>query len=233
MIVLLPPSETKAVGGSAGSVFDPAELSFPSLAKARTRVMKRAIADAKRAKPAATAVRQRWIDENKTLSSAPVMPAIERYTGVLYDAIGAATIDDRATEWLEASVVISSALFGFVRAGDLIPSYKLPHSALTGELRGVWRGAGDVIDDALVVDLRSKAYVALAPVPGSVPVDVVGTDAQALNHWNKHGKGVLVRELARLAVTASSVDELLAATTPAGIPLTRTDSGLQLVADPS
>jgi hypothetical protein len=50
-----------------------------------------------------------------------------------------------------------------------------------------------------VLDLRSEAYVALGPVPASVPsayVRVVTDRGRALNHFNKKSKGLLVRALA-------------------------------------
>ncbi len=50
-----------------------------------------------------------------------------------------------------------------------------------------------------MLDLRSEAYVALGPVPASVPsayVRVVTEHGRALNHFNKKSKGLLVRALA-------------------------------------
>ena len=54
-----------------------------------------------------------------------------------------------------------------------------------------------------MLDLRSEAYTALGPVPADVPsvyVRVVsesdGGAVRALNHFNKHAKGALVRRLA-------------------------------------
>ena len=57
---------------------------------------------------------------------------------------------------------------------------------------------------SVALDLRSEAYVALGPVPAEVSsryVRVVseGEDGavRALNHFNKHAKGALVRRLAQ------------------------------------
>ena len=52
---------------------------------------------------------------------ASTTPAILRYTGVLYDALSAGTLPNEALQRL----AIGSALFGVVRAGDLIPHYRL------------------------------------------------------------------------------------------------------------
>ena len=55
-----------------------------------------------------------------------------------------------------------------------------------------------------MLDLRSEAYAALGPVPAGVSsayVRVVSEGAdgavRALNHFNKHAKGALVRALAQ------------------------------------
>lgn len=230
MRILLPPSETKAAGGAAGSIFDPAALSFPQLSDARARVIDATVAAALAAPAAATAARQRWIDDNRALRAAPTMPAIERYTGVLFDALDADTLDAEARAWVDEHVVLGSALLGLVRARDPIPSYKVSHSSLVGPLRGVWRAAGTSLAGELVVDLRSKAYADLAPVPGAVPVDVVGVDGAALNHWNKHGKGLLVRAMSRHAVVAETGQQLAEWAADADVPLTFDGERLRLVA---
>ena len=91
--MLLPPSETKAAGGSG--VLDAAALGFPSL-----RGRRRTAAAALKRVPlkdapgvlelgARNAHEARW---NRGLTSGPVLPAVERYTGVLYDGLGVATL---------------------------------------------------------------------------------------------------------------------------------------------
>jgi cytoplasmic iron level regulating protein YaaA (DUF328/UPF0246 family) len=56
---------------------------------------------------------------------------------------------------------------------------------------------------SFILDMRSEAYVALGPVPegvGAAYVRVVTAEnagtVRALNHFNKHAKGALVRALA-------------------------------------
>ncbi len=130
--------------------------------------------------------------------------------------------------------MIQSALLGFVRAGDAIPAYKVSeHSKLPGErMRALWSGAGEALE-GFVLDLRSKAYASLAPVEGAVTVEIVSPEGKALNHWNKAGKGALVRALAVAAVDAESADALLDWAASADVPLERSDAGLRLtVHDP-
>lgn len=210
MIVLLPPSETKAEGGD-GSL-EPAALGFPAL-----RGPRRTAAAALRRLPlrdasavlhlgARTVQEARW---NRELTTAPVRPAVERYAGVLYDAFGVATLDPAARAWAGEHVVIASALFGLLRAEDRIPRYRLSGStALPGlPLKAHWR---DAVAGALaatgrwVLDARSEAYVALGPAPaGSAFLQVETVEGRARNHGNKQAKGRLAR---RLAETRAEVD---------------------------
>lgn len=215
MLVLVPPSETKRAGGT-GAALDLAALALPELTEPRARVT--AVLEALSADPDVAArvlklsERQRSaIADNAALRSAPTMPAVDRYTGVLYDALDAASLPTAGRRWLGSHVLIHSAPLGPVGALDGIPSYRLgAGTSLPGiaSLRSTWAGP---VSDALaarhpplVVDLRSEAYTALGPVPAhidSVYVRVVtedgdGAAVRALNHFNKHAKGAFVRTLA-------------------------------------
>lgn len=217
MIVLLPPSETKAAGG-AGSL-DPAALGFPGL-----RGRRRAAAAALKRVPlrdapavlklgARNAHEARW---NRELTAGPVLPAVERYTGVLYDGLAAGSLPADARRWVEEHVVIASALFGLLRAGDPIPLYRLSGSTTLPDLslKAHWReavAAAIAATGEWVLDARSEAYAALGPAPaGSAALAVETTEGRALNHFNKHAKGALVRALALSGAEAGSRDELLA-----------------------
>lgn len=146
------------------------------------------------------------IDHNAALRSAPTMAAVDRYTGVLYDALDAASLDAAARRWLNRHVWIHSAPFGPIAALDAIPAYRLAAAAsLPGvaPLRRHWARATSAAiaheAPSFVLDLRSEAYAALGPVPPSAPsvyVRVVTDEGRALNHFNKKTKGEFVRALA-------------------------------------
>lgn len=224
MLVLLPPSETKRDGGEPGSALDLAKLSFPELTAPRRRALT-ALRTVSRSVAASTvALRlgptQRFeIDRNRVVSDSPTMPAIERYTGVLYDAIGLESLDQRAREFLRRSVAIHSALFGLIGAGDSIPAYRFSHDTRVPgtSLSRLWRDANASVlagQAGLVLDLRSESYVHLGPAgKGHLFLRVVTDDGdgtkRALNHFNKHGKGELVRALATSGHDVDSVDDLL------------------------
>ncbi|WP_101846284.1 YaaA family protein [Zhihengliuella sp. ISTPL4] len=210
MKILLPPSETKREGGD-GSPLDVSALALPSLAPQRSAVIDALIAlagddDAAR-RVLKLSERQRGdIAHNRALWTAPTMPAVDRYTGVLFDALDAASLSAASRRWLDAHVWIHSAPLGPVAALDRIPTYRLAAgTSLPGlaPLRRHWAGptAAAISADApaFVLDLRSEAYAALGPVPDEVPsayVRVVTAQGRALNHFNKKSKGLLVRALA-------------------------------------
>lgn len=223
-LVLLPPSETKRDGGNSALSQQPtglaaeerepreAELAWPALNSIRTELIDdlvtlahspEAMARALKLGPKLVAIEQA---RNLTLRTSERMPAVLRYTGVLFDALDAESLPDDAFEWLATHVAIHSALFGLVGAGEEIPAYRCSAgSALPGpSLRSRWRAAiGEALveHDGTVLDLRSTSYQQLGPAPrGAVQVDIVADDGtgatRALNHWNKRAKGEVVRAMA-------------------------------------
>lgn len=214
MLILLPPSETKRSGGR-GAPLDPGALALPSLGEQRRAVIDALVAlsadEVAAARTLKLSAGQRdQVGVNAALHDAPAMPAIDRYTGVLFDALDAASLESPARRWLGGHVLIHSAPFGPVGALDRIPAYRLGAGITLPGLPPLRRLWADAVSAALeqtaasfVLDLRSEAYVALGPVPASIPsvyVRVVaeGPDGavRALNHFNKHAKGTLTRALA-------------------------------------
>ncbi|NVN52027.1 peroxide stress protein YaaA [Mycolicibacterium hippocampi] len=211
MIVLLPPSETKRSGGD-GPALTMDALGSPDLHPLRTVLVDELIGLA--ADPAASrralgisASQDAEIDRNAALWTAPTMPAIHRYTGVLYDALDITSLRGAAAVRARSRLAVGSALFGLLRADDPIPAYRLSAtSRLPGHptLAAFWRPTLEpvlaaVAHHELVVDLRSGSYAALAKVPGAVSVDVVAEHADGrrtvVSHFNKAHKGRLARAL--------------------------------------
>lgn len=243
MLVLLPPSETKRPGGDD----PPLDLAAPTLAS--LRAPRAAVVEALIALSAdeeaalrvlkLSAARRHEIADNAALLTAPTMPAIDRYTGVLFDALDAASLGHPARRWLGEHVLIHSAPFGPIGALDAIPAYRLAAgTSLPGlaPLRRVWAAAVSSALEAatpgFVLDLRSEAYVALGPVPPSVPSAYVRVVAEgpdgavrALNHFNKRAKGELVRSLALDGVSFGSEADLRTWATSRGMRLRSGDSG--------
>ncbi len=123
MLIILPPSETKAHGGT-GQPLDFSQLSFPQLHATRQE-----IAAELQSLPVDEAMEVLKLSEklrgeaesNQGLFTTPTMPAVLRYTGVLFDALDAPSLPtwDR--------LAIGDALFGVLRASDPIPHCDSEH----------------------------------------------------------------------------------------------------------
>ncbi|UNK69606.1 peroxide stress protein YaaA [Microbacterium sp. H1-D42] len=231
MKILLPPSETKREGGT-GAALRLGALALPALLARREAVLDALIALAEDRVEAQRVLklsdRQAGdIQHNRMLRTAPTMPAVDRYTGVLFDALDAQRLDASARRWLGQHVLIHSAPFGPIGALDAIPAYRLAAgTALPGipPLRRHWADATGLAlaDERFVLDLRSEAYVALGPIPASTPsayVRVVTDTGRALNHFNKKAKGELVRALAETRPRARSAAGLVGWASEQGIRL--------------
>lgn len=228
MLILLPPSETKRPGGRARPLAVDG-LALPGLAPQREAVIDALVALSADADAAARVLklseRQRGdIVDNAALRTAATMPAVDRYTGVLYDALDAASLPAPARRWLGTHVLIQSAPFGPVGALDPIPAYRLAAgTSLPGlpSLRSIWADAATAAlaeeSPRFVFDLRSEAYAALGPVPAGVRTAYLRVvtrgecgAVRALNHFNKHAKGALVRDLALARPRLGTTDAVLA-----------------------
>ncbi|GAA2040077.1 peroxide stress protein YaaA [Agromyces tropicus] len=211
MLVLLPPSETKRDGGDVEPLVLHA-LAYRTFDAQRSTALA-AIADLAgdpEAMMRALKLGPRQaseVDRNRALATAPTMPAMDRYTGVLYDALDSPSLAAEARAYASRHLVIHSALFGLLGAADPIPAYRLSHdSRLPGlRLRALWREPVSSVlaaHDGLIVDLRSEGYAELGPAPrrpDSVFLRVVSVDEsgrrRALNHFNKRAKGLFTRAL--------------------------------------
>lgn len=209
MFILLPPSETKAAGGD-GPALDVEKLSFPSLNEIRRRTLADLTAvdvdDALGILGISEKLRGE-AEANAALGDSPTMPAIMRYTGVLYDALDVASLPSSA----RGRLGVGSALFGLLSADDPVPHYRLSSGTKLPDAEGTrptmkarW---GSAVTEALkavpgtVVDLRSGGYQQLGRLPDAVTVRVESEapdgSRKVVSHFNKHYKGVLARELAQ------------------------------------
>jgi cytoplasmic iron level regulating protein YaaA (DUF328/UPF0246 family) len=216
VLILLPPSEAKDVP-RRGRPLDLSDLSFPELTEARERVLD-AVVDLC-AGDAHLAARTLGVGStqadlvrlNAGLREAPTARADRVYAGVLYDALGAATLSTAAKRRLGGRVAVASSLFGLVRAGDRIPAYRLSGDTTLpglGPVTGVWRealgpAATAAVGGGLLVDLRSTMYAAFWRPPAELAERVATVRVlheangrrQVVSHFNKATKGRIVRAL--------------------------------------
>jgi cytoplasmic iron level regulating protein YaaA (DUF328/UPF0246 family) len=184
------------------------------------------------------------IDRNAALLSSPTMPVIDRYTGVLYDALDAHTLSPAARTFAGRHLLVHSALLGPVGGLDLVPAYRLSHdSRLPGlGLKKHWAADVSLVLESspgLLLDLRSEGYVSLGPAAAHqdrlflrVVTESADGHIRALNHFNKKAKGVLTRALLQNGQVFDTVEGLLEWAPTAGLTLRPGVAGeLQLVVD--
>lgn len=239
MLVLLPPSETKALGGS-GAPLDLDRLSHPELTPVRGKLVD-ALVDLAADVSASLAVlglseRQAGeVERNAELRRSPTLPALARYTGVLYDALGLGSLTKTEKARAFARLGVASALFGVVGGGELIPAYRLSGGSVlpsVGPLGALWRPVLEPVlasADEFVVDLRSSPYTSLARIPGAAVVRVVTEDAKgrrnAVSHFNKAHKGRLARVVVQSRAEPSDLKGLVRVAGKAGMRVEVTGSG--------
>ena len=200
MRILLPPSETKAIGGDRASLAQsPIQdvLSGP-----REEIIEALISLCSDRDTAIRSLKlgpkqHADVDRNLEICDSPTMPAVDRYTGVLFDAL---KLDGAVGG---KHLLIQSALFGLIPANTAIPYYRFSwDSKLEGlNLKKHWQHAhqGFFEEGETVLDMRSKSYQELAPVSDSqqwvveVLVEYKNGTRKPLNHFNKKAKGVFAR----------------------------------------
>ena len=238
MLIVLPPSETKAFGGDASlGPLDMDRLSFPSLNAPRQGIAEALVAASADMDEALAMLKVKntaEVEANRALFVSPTMPAITRYTGVLYDALDAASLHEQCLSRL----AIGSALFGVVGAADHIPHYRLSGGTkLGGKTMKAWWGKAitqalePVHEQGLLLDMRSGAYQSLGPVKGAATVRVETTEGKVVSHFNKHYKGELARALALHEQEVNTLDDVAGVAAAAGFEVRVDGQLLTMVVD--
>lgn len=218
MILLLPPSETKT-RPAAGAALHLDALAHGRLSSARETVL-RAVDRTARGRGAAAALKvpassPELVTRMAHLAEEPTGAPLDVYSGVLYDALGAAAPRPGR------DVLITSALLGIVDARrDLIPAYRLSAGSTLSRLGLVgswWRPRLVPIARELaasgrvVVDARSGAYRAMMPVPGALEIAAVRERdgvRTVVSHDAKRYRGLVARALLEAGQTAQDPDDV-------------------------
>ena len=233
MHILLPPSEGKA-HPTRGAALDLASLAFPELSAAREAVLDALVAlcagdeDTALDTLGLSGGQRDEVRRNTRLRTAPTTTAARLYTGVLYDALGLATLPPAAKRRANAQILIFSGLFGVSRLGDRLPAYRCGMDVRLGPLGAVsahWRRALPAALAGLggpILDLRSSSYAAawrpagehtahLATVRVLHERIVHGEPKRSVvSHFNKATKGRIVRDLLTAGAAPRSLPALVA-----------------------
>ena len=231
MLILLPPSEGKTAPGDGAAPVDLDALSFPELTGDRVDLLAALVRLCRTApEAAATALglgptQAADVERNAVLPQAPAAPAREVYSGVLYDARGLRSLRGGTARRADASVLITSGLWGLLRPSDAIPAYRLGGGVSlpgVGPLAAFWRrplgkSLPAAAGDELIVDLRSSTYAGFWRPPADLAARTVVVRVlhehdgrrTVVSHHNKATKGRIVRRLlqdgARVATPARLV----------------------------
>jgi cytoplasmic iron level regulating protein YaaA (DUF328/UPF0246 family) len=226
VLVLLPPSEGKTEPTS-GPPLDLDALSSPGLTSTRRRILDALVrvceGNATRAmkRLGLGPTQSGELARNAALLTAPTARADAVYTGVLYAAWSPDTLSAAGRDFADEHVATASALFGVVRAGDLIPAYRLSAGVelpRLGSVTGLWRkplgpAFDELTDGGLLIDLRSGAYVNLHKPTGALAertatirvLSEVNGARKVVSHFNKATKGEIIRGLCEHRVEATTV----------------------------
>jgi len=133
----------------------------------------------------------------------PTIKAIQRYTGVAFDALGYESLNKSEQNYCDENIIIFSNLFGPLLASDLIPDYKYKQGSVLTEIDTI-KEYKTVIKDMLdnyigeeVIDLRAGFYDKFyKPSMDTITYKFL-KDGKVVSHWAKHYRGLVVKELAK------------------------------------
>lgn len=191
-LILIPPSEGKVVGGRGA----PLKVLSPQVQAMYDRLVqfKGDVNDLYGVKGKAL---DKATAANRDVIKAPTLPAIERYSGVVYDGIDYSSLSKASKVFLNAHVRIVSALFGLLNPQDVIPDYKLKIEKLdsakywkpiiTQELKGCF-----------VIDLLPQAHQKAVHYEKGIKIDFIfykNGKLMPAGHQGKLIKGKFIRWL--------------------------------------
>ncbi len=143
----------------------------------------------------------------------PTIKAIQRYTGVAFDALEYESLNKKEQEYCDENIILFSNLFGPLKADDLIPDYKFKQGAELPSI-SVIKEYKEIIQEPLnsfigeeVIDLRAGFYEKFyKPTMPTITYKFL-KDGKVVSHWAKFYRGNIVKQLAKNNI--SSFAELM------------------------
>ena len=149
--------------------------------------------------------------EKKSQTARPT-PAIEVYTGVLYQALDWSSLTPAARKRGQSAVRIISAKYGAIAPDTRIESYKAKID--NKALRSSVAAALDPIATGLIIDCRSSTYKTVWPSPIDITVEirittVVDGVRTVVTHMSKKTRGEVTRHILLAGIDIKTPQELL------------------------
>lgn len=207
MIALFSPSETKRPGGT--STFDEHKdqlIGGPEIRKQLIDAYQTRLTGTDEGRIKLTG----WKDLEKidqlpiNLDNAPVLPALQRYTGVGYQYLDFNSLTDNQQAFLNNHTFIFSNLLGPLKGNDLIPETKLKQTKKLEEIdiaKHYKQHTSDQLDHLIgnqpVLDLRAGAYKSFYKPKTQTIECIFLKDGKTVNHWSKAYRGLLLRAFAQ------------------------------------
>jgi cytoplasmic iron level regulating protein YaaA (DUF328/UPF0246 family) len=211
MKILLAPSETKRPGGS--EPFHLSTLLFESLLPHRTKLLHTYINILQKgdmqelSKMFGLKKEADILYHKKDIIHELTMKAIKRYTGVAFDYLGYEELDTNTQHYIDNHVILCSNLFGFLRADDLIPEYRLKQGEAVGETKVekfYHEHGADLMEEYLgdeeILDLRAGFYDKFYKPKKPYTILKFIKDGKVVSHWAKAYRGIVLREIAKAKV---------------------------------
>jgi cytoplasmic iron level regulating protein YaaA (DUF328/UPF0246 family) len=211
VVILLPPSEGKALGGTTKSKWNPQSGVFGKQLAPQRKEIINALQRIHGGSETLLGVKGAHLDRARTanmnLSGAPTLPAWQRYTGVVWDHLDLASLSASQRGRALSSIVVISGLHGIVTAGDLIPDYRLKMGARLpslGALATWWRKSlttalSTYSPKGLIIDLlpnEHRSAIDWSSMNNVMRVDLVmKKGGRAGGHNAKAAKGLLARHI--------------------------------------
>jgi len=212
MKILLAPSETKTHGGSEN--FSLESLLFKELTSTRKTILHQYI----------NILQKNNLDElsklfglkkeadilyyNKEIIHELTMKAIERYSGVAFDYLNYKELTTEQQNYIDNNVILNSNLFGFLRADDMIPEYRLKQGTTIGDLKPekLYKAQSHLmeayLDNKDILDLRAGFYEKFYKPQKAYTTLKFIKNGKVVSHWAKAYRGIVLREIAKQQINS-------------------------------
>jgi cytoplasmic iron level regulating protein YaaA (DUF328/UPF0246 family) len=210
MKILLAPSETKTKGGNDNFNLD--SLLFKSLSSTRKQLLHKYINilqknDFSELSRMFGLKKEHDVNyHNRDIIHELTIKAIERYTGVAFDYLNYKSLEKDSKEYIDRNVILCSNLFGFLRADDLIPEYRLKQGEAVGELKPekLYKEQSYLMEEYLkdedILDLRAGFYDKFyKPTKNYMTLKFI-KEGKVVSHWAKAYRGLVLREIAKVKI---------------------------------